>query len=223
MKEVRRLILTASGGPFYLKKDLDLSTVKKEQALKHPNWSMGNKITIDSATLMNKGLEVIEAKWLFDTPISKIDVVIHPQSIVHSMVEYVDGSIIAQLGDHDMVGPIAYAMGYPNRLNGVLPSLSLDKMQNLNFFKPDHERFPAISLARQSIEMGETFPAVLNGANEATVAAFLKDQISFTGIVEINRQVLESYQQKSASSLEDFIAADQWGRNQAQKRIEGAR
>lgn len=219
MKQVRRLILTASGGPFYLKKDLDLSTVKKEQALKHPNWSMGNKITIDSATLMNKGLEVIEAKWLFDTPISKIDVVIHPQSIVHSMVEYVDGSIIAQLGDHDMVGPIAYAMGYPERLNGVLPSLSLEKMQNLNFYQPDHERFPAIQLARSSIEMGETFPAVLNGANEATVDAFLHDRISFTDIIDINKRVLHSYQQTSASSLEDFLSADQWGRKEAQNWI----
>ncbi len=219
MKQVRRLILTASGGPFYLKKDLDLSTVKKEQALKHPNWSMGNKITIDSATLMNKGLEVIEAKWLFDTPISKIDVVIHPQSIVHSMVEYVDGSIIAQLGDHDMVGPIAYAMGYPERLNGVLPSLSLEKMQNLNFYQPDHERFPAIQLARSSIEMGETFPAVLNGANEATVDAFLHDRISFTDIIDINKRVLHSYQQTSAYSLEDFLAADQWGRKEAQNWI----
>lgn len=220
MKQVRRLILTASGGPFYLKKELDLSTVKKEQALKHPNWSMGSKITIDSATLMNKGLEVIEAKWLFDTPISKIDVVIHPQSIVHSMVEYVDGSIIAQIGDHDMVGPIAYAMGYPDRLNGVLPSLSLEKMQNLNFYKPDHERFPAISLARESIEMGETFPAVLNGANEATVEAFLQDRIGFTDIVDINKRVLHSYQQTSASSLEDYLAADQWGRDQAKTWIE---
>ena len=219
MKEVRRLILTASGGPFYLKKDLDLSLVKKEQALKHPNWSMGAKITIDSATLMNKGLEVIEAKWLFDTPISKIDVVIHPQSIVHSMVEYVDGSIIAQLGDHDMVGPIAYAMGYPHRLNGVLPSLSLDKMQNLNFYKPDHQRFPALNLARQSIEMGETFPAVLNGANEATVDAFLHDKIGFTDIVDINKRVLDSYQQTSATSLEDYLAADQWGRIEAQNWI----
>lgn len=220
MKEVRRLILTASGGPFYLKKDLDLSTVKKEQALKHPNWSMGNKITIDSATLMNKGLEVIEAKWLFDTPISKIDVVIHPQSIVHSMVEYVDGSIIAQLGDHDMVGPIAYALGYPNRLNGVLPSLSLEKMQNLQFYKPDHERFPAILLARESLEMGETFPAVLNGANEATVDAFLHDQISFTDIIDINKRVLHSYKQTASSSLEDFLAADQWGRKEAQNWIQ---
>lgn len=219
MKQVRRLILTASGGPFYLKKDLDLSTVKKEQALKHPNWSMGSKITIDSATLMNKGLEVIEAKWLFDTPISKIDVVIHPQSIVHSMVEYVDGSIIAQLGDHDMVGPIAYAMGYPDRLNGVLPSLSLEKMANLQFYKPDHERFPAIQLARESIEMGETFPAVLNGANEATVDAFLHDQISFTDIVDINKRVLHSYKQASSSSLEDYVAADQWGRTEAKNWI----
>ena len=220
MKEVRRLILTASGGPFYLKKDLDLSTVKKEQALKHPNWSMGNKITIDSATLMNKGLEVIEAKWLFDTPISKIDVVIHPQSIVHSMVEYVDGSIIAQLGDHDMVGPIAYALGYPNRFNGVLPSLSLEKMQNLQFYKPDHERFPAILLARESLEMGETFPAVLNGANEATVDAFLHDQISFTDIIDINKRVLHSYKQTASSSLEDYLAADQWGRKEAQNWIQ---
>jgi len=220
MKEVRRLILTASGGPFYLKKELDLSTVKKEQALKHPNWSMGSKITIDSATLMNKGLEVIEAKWLFDTPISKIDVVIHPQSIVHSMVEYVDGSIIAQLGDHDMVGPIAYAMGYPERLNGVLPSLPLHKMQNLNFYEPDHERFPAIQLARESIEMGETFPAVLNGANEATVDAFLHDHITFTDIVNINKRVLHSYNQTSADSLEDYLAADQWGRKEAQNWIQ---
>lgn len=220
ISDVRRLILTASGGPFFSKKDMDLSKVTREQALKHPNWSMGSKITIDSATLMNKGLEVIEAKWLFDVPLTKIDVVVHPQSIIHSMVEFCDGSIIAQLGDHDMIGPIAYALGYPKRLNGVLPSLTLEKMKQLEFHVPDHERFPAIQLARESLEMGETFPAVLNGANEATVEAFLQNQILFTDIVDINRRVLHSYQQKSASALDDFIEADQWGRNQARQWIQ---
>lgn len=219
MSEVKRLILTASGGPFFLKKELDLSTVKKEQALKHPNWSMGNKITIDSATLMNKGLELIEAKWLFDVPLSKVDVVIHPQSIVHSMVEYLDGSIIAQLGPHDMIGPIGYCLGYPKRLEGLLPTLSFEKMQKLEFFSPDHDRFPAIQLARSSVEMGETFPAVLNGANEATVEAFLKDQILFTDIVEMNQRVLDSYEQKSCADLDDYIQADAWGRKKASELI----
>ena len=220
MEDVRRLILTASGGPFFSKKEINLAEVTKEQALKHPNWSMGNKITIDSATLMNKGLEVIEAKWLFDVPLSKIDVVVHPQSIVHSMVEFSDGSILAQLGDHDMVGPIAYALGYPERLRDALPSLSMDKMQRLDFFKPDHERFPAIRLAQESLEMGETYPAVLNGSNEATVEGFLQDQIGFADIVSINHRVLHSYEEKSSSSLEDFIEADHWGRAEAQKLIQ---
>lgn len=223
MNDVSRIILTASGGPFFLKPEIDLNKVKKEQALKHPNWSMGSKITIDSATLMNKGLEVIEAKWLFDVPLSKIDVVVHPQSIVHSMVEFCDGSILAQLGDHDMVGPIAYALGYPERLEKVMPSLPIHKMAKLEFFEPDHERFPSVRLAYEALEMGETYPAVLNGANEATVAAFLRDQISFCDIVGINRRVLHSYEQHSASTLDDYIAADEWGRSQATTFIQNLR
>ena len=217
---IRRLILTASGGPFFLKKNLDLSTVTRADALNHPNWKMGEKITIDSATLMNKGLEIIEARWLFDFPPSKIDAVIHPQSVIHSMVEYLDGSVIAQMGVPDMAGPIAFALAYPERLDGVMPRLEFTKMKDLTFFEPDHERFPSIRLALAALESGETYPAVLNGANEVTVAAFLRGKIGFPEISRINQEVLSSYRQTSATDLEDYIAADEWGRTQATKVME---
>ncbi len=217
---VKRLILTASGGPFFLKRELDLSKTTREDALKHPNWKMGEKITIDSATLMNKGLELIEAHWLFGFPTRNIDIVIHPQSVIHSMVEYIDGSVIAQLGVPDMAGPISYALGYPDRLGGVMESVNFAKIRELTFFDPDHKRFPSIETARKAIELGETYPAVLNGANEATVAAFLRGQIQFTDIFRINGAVLMSHQQTcTPSELEDYIEADQWGRKEATRLI----
>jgi 1-deoxy-D-xylulose-5-phosphate reductoisomerase len=217
---IRRLVLTASGGPFFCRKDLDLSTVTRTDALAHPNWKMGEKITIDSATLMNKGLEIIEAHWLFGFPPSRIDAVIHPQSVVHSMVEYLDGSVLAQMGVPDMAGPIAFALAYPERLDGAMSRLDLTRVRELTFFEPDHERFPSIRLALSALEAGKTFPAVLNGANEVTVAAFLAGRIPFPEIARINRDVLFSHRETSASDLEDFLSADRWGRDQAMKRID---
>ncbi len=222
-ESVRRLILTASGGPFFKKPDLDLSNVTVEEALAHPNWKMGEKITIDSATMMNKGLEIIEARWLFGFPTSQIDVVVHPQSVIHSMVEYVDGSILAQMGVPDMRGPIAYALTYPERLAEVTERLSLSKIRELTFFDPDSKRFPSVNLARKALESGETHPAVLNGSNEVTVQAFLDRKIRFTEIAQLNEDVLTSYKEQAHASLDDFLAADQWGRKEAEKRISARR
>ncbi|MCB0308627.1 MAG: 1-deoxy-D-xylulose-5-phosphate reductoisomerase [Bdellovibrionales bacterium] len=217
--DIERLILTASGGPFFLQPELDLSSITKEQALKHPNWSMGEKITIDSATMMNKGLEAIEACWLFDMPSKKVGVVVHPQSIIHSMVEYIDGSVIAQLGVPDMTGPIAYALAYPKRLPKAIERLNFSKLKTLTFFEADHHRFPSVNLALHAFNHGPTFPAVLNGSNEVTVRAFLDGKIQFTDIAAINEAVLFKYSSQSASCLEDFIEADQWGRHQAEHSV----
>ena len=214
-QSIRRLILTASGGPFFRQPEKELSTVTPDEALAHPNWKMGSKITIDSATMMNKGLEIIEARWLFDLPSEKISVVVHPQSIVHSMVEYIDGSVIAQLGVPDMCGPIAYALSYPDRLDGVVPSLDFAKIRELSFFDPDSSRFPLVDLAREALQKGETYPAVLNGANEVTVQAFLDRKIRFTDIPRINREVVSSFRQSSTEHLEDYLNADSWGRTRA--------
>ncbi|HMQ10097.1 MAG TPA: 1-deoxy-D-xylulose-5-phosphate reductoisomerase [Oligoflexia bacterium] len=215
-KNIRRIILTASGGPFFLQKNKDLNTVTLEEALKHPNWSMGNKITIDSATMMNKGLEAIEAYWLFNVPAEKLDIVIHPQSIVHSMVEYMDGSILAQLSKPDMKGPIAYALSYPDRIEQAVEYLDFSKLSKLEFFAPDTKRFPATELAMNSLKAGPDYPAVLNGANEVSVDAFLKQKITFTQITEINETVLNCYNGQKAVSLDDFLQADAWGRQTAQ-------
>jgi 1-deoxy-D-xylulose-5-phosphate reductoisomerase len=212
---VRRLLLTASGGPFFRQPDRDLSGVSPQEALEHPNWEMGDKITIDSATMMNKGLEIIEARWLFGFPPERIDVVVHPQSIVHSMVEFVDGSVLAQLSVPDMRGPIAHALAYPERLEEAMPGLDLAKIGRLEFFEPDHRRFPSVRLAVEALRMGETYPAVLNGANEVTVRAFLDGRIGFTDIPRINRTVLQAYRQRSCECLEDFLEADAWGRREA--------
>ena len=190
--EVKRLILTASGGPFRTHSPSELRSVTREQALQHPTWKMGNKITIDSATLMNKGLEVIEAHWLFHLPPERIDVVIHPQSIVHSMVEYVDGSVLAQLGISDMTIPISYILGYPDRLPlDHLPALDLPRAATLSFEEPDHERFPCLGLAYRALHAGGSAPAVLNGANEAAVAAFLRGEIEFLDIPRTLTAVLD--------------------------------
>lgn len=214
-EHVKRLVLTASGGPFFRQPERDLSKVTPAEALNHPNWKMGPKITIDSATLMNKGLEVIEAFWLFGFGLDQIDVVVHPQSVIHSMVEYIDGSVLAQMGVPDMKGPIAFALAYPDRLPNVTESLSFAKVRDLNFFEPDHDRFPSIEIAREALKRGETCPAVLNGSNEVTVKAFLDGKLGFLDIARINREVVLSYRQKNASTLENYLEADLWGREEA--------
>jgi 1-deoxy-D-xylulose-5-phosphate reductoisomerase len=218
--DVRRLILTASGGPLI---DLPLAkrrTIKPAQALKHPTWRMGTKITIDSATLMNKGLEVIEAHWLFDIPPDRIDVVIHRQSIVHSMVEYRDGSVIAQMGIPDMRGPLAYALNYPERLPLGLPSLDLTKIKSLTFEPPDHKKFPCLGYAYEALRIGGTMPAVLNAANEVAVGAYLSGRIGFLAIARLIRKTMDGHVPQAAKNLEDVLEADRWGRERALKAIQ---
>ena len=220
-EDVHRLILTASGGPF---RNLSLSRLRDvtvKEALNHPHWEMGKKITIDSASLMNKGLEVIEAHWLFDIPIEKIVVLIHPQSVVHSMVEYIDGSIVAQMGVADMKIPISYALSFPERLNLNLPSLDLSKSEALTFSPPDSERFPCLKLAYQSIEIGETMPAVLNAANEVAVNAFMDGTIRFTEIPLLIQQVMESHGVKPVHTVEDILKADHWARENTKALLGG--
>jgi 1-deoxy-D-xylulose-5-phosphate reductoisomerase len=213
--EVRRLILTASGGPFRETPKEALSSVTLEQALNHPTWSMGRKITIDSATLMNKGLEVIEASWLFGIPANEIDVVVHPQSIVHSMVEFIDGSILAQLGLTDMRNAIQYALTYPNRWPTPLPSLDIYRLPKLEFFEPNQDKFPCLDLAYRALRAGGTAPAVLNAANEIAVDAFLNNRIAFHEIARIIEAVLDAHQPKEVSGLENVLKADAWAREEA--------
>jgi 1-deoxy-D-xylulose-5-phosphate reductoisomerase len=217
--EVRRLILTASGGPLRNVPAAELAAVTPERALKHPNWSMGDKITIDSATLMNKGLEVIEARWLFGVEPRRIDIVVHPESIVHSMVEYIDGSMVAQLGVSDMRGPISYAMGHPGRLPLELAPLDLGKLGRLTFEPPDPARFPAFTLAYRALERGGTSPAVLSGADEAAVAAFLARRCRFPEITEICADVLEAHVPEPVRSVDQALAASEWGRREAERRV----
>lgn len=215
--EVARIVLTASGGPF---RDFDASQLKcvtVEQALDHPTWEMGKKVTIDSATMMNKGLEVIEAKWLFDLKPAQIEVVIHPQSIVHSLVEFVDGSTVAQLSPPDMMLPIQYAFTYPDRVFGPSPRLDLTQSLSLEFFPPDVERFPALELAFEAARFGGSTGAVLNAANEAAVTAFLNQEISFTDIVTACREILDQHNFEPHPSLSQLIAADQWARQEMSK------
>ena len=215
-RAVKRIILTASGGPFLGLASSELPHVTPQQALQHPTWKMGNKITVDSATLMNKGLEVIEARWLFDLPPEKIAVIIHPQSIVHSMVEYIDGSVLAQLGVPDMAIPISYALAFPDRLPmNHLPALDLAAVSSLTFCDPDVERFPCLRLAYEALRKGGTSPAVLNAANEVTVESFLGGWISFTDIASINERVLEAHDAHAVESLEDLLEADRWARAHA--------
>jgi 1-deoxy-D-xylulose-5-phosphate reductoisomerase len=205
---VRRILLTASGGPFRRASAGDLAAVTPEQACAHPNWVMGRKISVDSATLMNKGLEVIEARWLFGARPDQIQVVVHPQSIVHSLVEYVDGSVLAQLSNPDMRTPIAYALGYPERIEAGVSSMDLLKVGGLHFEAPDSERFPCLGLAYEALRLGGTAPAVLNAANEVAVAAFLEHRMSFTAIPTLIRRVLEGASLRPANGLEDVLAAD---------------
>ena len=217
--EVRRLLLTASGGPLRTVPSEELAAVRPERALKHPNWSMGAKITIDSATLMNKGLEVIEARWLFGVPPSRIDIIVHPESIVHSMVEYIDGSMVAQLGISDMRGPISYAMAYPERLPLDLAPLDLTRLGKLTFEKPDPARFPAFTLAYRALELGGTAPAVLSGADEGAVAAFLAGRCRFTDIAELCADALEAHVVEPLRSVEQALAASDWGRAAVERRV----
>ncbi|HEX9398826.1 MAG TPA: 1-deoxy-D-xylulose-5-phosphate reductoisomerase [Anaeromyxobacter sp.] len=217
--EVRRLILTASGGPLRTVPASELRDVTPARALKHPNWSMGDKITIDSATLMNKGLEVIEARWLFGVDPRRIDIVVHPESIVHSMVEYIDGSMVAQLGVSDMRGPISYALGHPGRLPLDLPPLDLGKLGKLSFEPPDAARFPAFTLAYRALEIGGTAPAVLSGADEAAVAAFLAGRCRFTDIADVCAAALEAHAPEPVRSVDQALAASDWGRREAERRV----
>ena len=215
IKDVRRLILTASGGALWnLPKDA-LSDVTPERALQHPNWKMGAKITIDSATLMNKGLEVVEARWLFDIPESRIDVLIHRESIIHSLVEYEDRSMISQLGLPDMRTPISYAMRYPDRLPLDLPSLDLTEIGTLTFCKPDHDRFPCLRLGYESLRIGGTMPAAMNAANEIAVDAFLNGGIRFTDISDIIQSTMQAHTPQPVLSVEAALEADRWAREKA--------
>ena len=222
-KDIRRLILTASCGPFrgFSKKDLAKATLA--QALNHPNWSMGKKITIDSATLMNKGLEVIEARWLFDIAPDKISVLVHPQSIIHSMVEYHDGAVVAQLGMPDMKGPIAYALSYPERLPDVSPALDLASVGTLTFEEPDRSRFPCLEYAYAALKAGGTMPAVLSAANEIAVKYFLEEKIGYHDIARVIKTTMDAHTPSRVKSIEDALKADLWARQEAEKVIESGK
>lgn len=219
-KNINKIILTASGGPFFKYKTNELKKVTVGQALKHPNWKMGKKITVDSASMMNKGLEVIEAKWLFALEMDKIEILIHPQSVVHSMVELVDGSVLAQLGIPDMRTPIAYALTYPKRIENDLQHLDLIKTGNLEFHKPDMKKFPCLRLAYEAGICGETMPAVLNAANEIAVGAFLEEKIKFVDLPVIIDKVLGKHKPVKKPSLEDILQADDWARVRTKELIE---
>lgn len=208
--DVSRLILTCSGGPFSSQPDLDLNTITPEHALAHPTWDMGRKITIDSATLMNKGLEIIEARWLFDIPQERIDVVIHPQSIVHSLVETLDGSMLAQLSIPDMRHPILYALTGGRHPKADLPKLDLPSIRTLTFAKPDTERFPCLNLARIALREGGTMPAVLNTADEIAVKAFCDGKITFTDISRVIAFAMEKHTVKPLTGIDVIAAVDEW-------------
>ena len=215
-QDISKIILTASGGPFRNTPVEQLAHVTVRDALNHPNWSMGRKITIDSATMMNKGLEVLEARWLFDAPVEKIEVNIHPQSIIHSMVEYVDGCVIAQLGTPDMKAPIAYALSYPERVATGVQPLDLTTFSGLTFFKPDLDKFRCLGLAYRAINDGESMPAVMNAANEIAVEKFLNGEITFLQIAEVIERTMDAHQAHDLKSIEEVLQADSWGRNTAQ-------
>ncbi len=216
---VRRILLTASGGPFRSASVNDLQQVTPEQACAHPNWDMGKKISVDSATMMNKGLEVIEARWLFDLAPEDIQVVVHPQSVVHSMVEYVDGSVLAQMGNPDMRTPIAHALSWPRRIDSGVASLNLFDVARLDFEQPDVERFPCLQLAYDAVAAGGVMPAVLNAANEVAVDAFLNGRIPFPAIPRLNQVVMESAEQVQPQSIEHLLEVDQQSRRQAEQFI----
>ena len=211
--EIKRLILTASGGPFFNHNMCQLTNITPEMAIKHPVWSMGKKISVDSATMMNKGLEVIEARWLFDIPPDKIDIIVHPQSIIHSMVEYIDGSIIAQLGVPDMKTPIQYALSYPKRLPSLSAPLSLEEIGTLSFKKPDTTKFPCIKMCYEALNTGGTAPAVLAAADEIAVELFVSGRIGFLDIPNIVEKTLLAHSPILHPSLENIITAEKWARN----------
>jgi 1-deoxy-D-xylulose-5-phosphate reductoisomerase len=221
--EIRRIILTASGGPFAGKGVSEMNNIRPEDALRHPNWRMGKKITIDSATLMNKGFEMIEAHYLFNVSPEKIEVLIHPQSIVHSIVEFQDRSCIAQLSLPDMKGPIAYALSYPERLEDVMEGLDLDGIESLVFKKPDNKRFPCLSYAYTAMDSRGTMPSVLNAANEVAVDAFLKGMIRFTEIPFVIRQTMEKHEILPDTELAMILEADKWARRKAEEIIKEIR
>ena len=220
-QDIEKIILTASGGPFLNTPPARLSEVTIADALNHPNWSMGKKITIDSATMMNKGLEVIEACWLFDVPATKVDVNIHPQSIIHSMVEYIDGCVIAQLGTPDMKAPIAYALSYPERVSTGVRPLDLTALSGLTFFKPDLEKFRCLSLAYQAFNAGESMPAVMNAANEVAVEAFLEGRIRYLDIPMVIERIMSFHQPHAAASIDEVLAVDLWAREKTRELLNG--
>ena len=219
--EVKRLILTASGGPFRTKSKQEIENATREEALNHPTWNMGDKITIDCATLMNKGLEVIEARWLFDFSATEISVVVHPQSVVHSLVELVDGSVIAQLGVTDMKHAIQYALTYPKRQPNCLPPLDFTKISQLTFEEPDLEKFPCLALAYRALKIGGTMPATLNAANEIAVKAFLEGKIRLSDIPKIIESVMNEHESQAVSNLEIILETDASARKQAILKLEG--
>ena len=216
VSDVRRIMLTASGGPFRETPRKDFDSITPEQALKHPTWNMGPKITIDSATLFNKGLEMIEAHWLFGVEMKRVEVIIHPQSIVHSMVEFTDGSTLAQLSYSNMCFPIQYAVTWPDRVPNTLPPLDFSKLSKLEFFTPRYEDFPALNLARRAGETGGTLPAAMNAANEIAVAAFLDRQTRFPEIWQVVEEVMNRHTAVAHPDLDAILEADQWARNEAQ-------
>jgi 1-deoxy-D-xylulose-5-phosphate reductoisomerase len=218
--DVRRIILTASGGPFRETPRTDFDSITPEQALKHPTWNMGPKITIDSATLFNKGLEMIEAHWLFGVEMNRVEVVIHPQSIVHSMVEFTDGSTLAQLSYSNMCFPIQYAVTWPDRVPNTLPPLDFSRLSKLEFYTPRYDDFPALNLARRAGEIGGTLPAVMNAANEIAVAAFLDGKVRFPEIWRIVEQVMNRHTPVAHPDLDAILGADQWAREQAKENVE---
>ena len=218
-QQIEKILLTASGGPFRGWGLDALSKVTPKQAVKHPNWSMGQKISVDSATLMNKGLELIEACWLFDVKPSQIEVVVHPESIIHSMVQYVDGSVICQMGNPDMRTPIAYGLAWPERIASGVKPLNLFEVAQLNFELPDRQSFPALDLASQAFESGGTAAAILNAANEVAVAGFLREQIAFTSISNLIDETLNACKIEAADSIEAILAADAWARRFVEGKI----
>ncbi|MCF8721948.1 1-deoxy-D-xylulose-5-phosphate reductoisomerase [Nitrospina gracilis] len=217
-ERIKRIILTASGGPFRTFTSEQLDHVTREQALKHPNWDMGAKITIDSATMMNKGLEYIEAKWLFGLE-TQVDILVHAQSIIHSLIEFVDTSVMAQLGMPDMRVPISYALSYPDRIECDLPSLDLAQLGTLTFEAPDFQRFPCLQLAHDALDIAQTMPAVLNAANEIAVQAFLDELIPFKDIPEIIRMTLNNHKPTAVNDIEDVLEADRWAREETRKLV----
>ncbi len=214
---VRNLLLTASGGPFLNTPAAELARVTPEQACAHPNWVMGRKISVDSATMMNKGLEMIEAHWLFNVPAEQIEVVIHPQSVIHSLVQYIDGSVIAELGNPDMRTPIAHALAHPQRITAGVEPLDLFKVASLHFKRPDFERFPCLPLAYRALREGQSAPATLNAANEVAVAAFLEGRIGFTAIAKVIATVMDRSSRTPLATLADVLAADHAARSEAER------